>query len=334
MENKRDLWVDNVKIFACILVVLGHFSQSMVKADIISHSSLYSWFNTTIYYFHVPLFFICSGFLYQKYSVVRSFNQWKTSILKKFFALGIPYFVFSLATWLLKNIFSSSVNSQLGGLGYTLFMDPAAPYWYLYVLFLIFVITFTVESKINSFVILGISFLFKSLTTLGYGTGIFAIDKTASNWFWFVAGMLFAKELIPFLNRIAGIILFFIFVLLSIILHNDIFHFIEEGFFMGIIACYSIISIIYHASRSSVQTKALAFCSKYTMPVFLMHTLFAATLRSLLLKLGLTNSVLHIVLGLLISFIGPVIAMIIMEKLHPLDIIVYPGRYIKIKSSK
>ena len=63
MAKKRDYWVDNVKVLACILVVLGHFFQSMVKADIIADNSLYQWFNTTIYYFHVPLFFICSGYL-------------------------------------------------------------------------------------------------------------------------------------------------------------------------------------------------------------------------------------------------------------------------------
>ena len=30
----------------------------MTKANILPESDLYKWFNTTIYYFHVPLFFI------------------------------------------------------------------------------------------------------------------------------------------------------------------------------------------------------------------------------------------------------------------------------------
>lgn len=69
MEEKRDYWVDNLKELACILVVLGHFFQSMVKSGIIEDSFLYQWFNTTIYYFHIPLFFICSGYLYQNKTV-------------------------------------------------------------------------------------------------------------------------------------------------------------------------------------------------------------------------------------------------------------------------
>ena len=69
----REKWVDDVKVIACILVVVGHFFQSMVKASILPDSGLYEWFITTVYYFHVPLFFICSGYLYQKYSKRMAF---------------------------------------------------------------------------------------------------------------------------------------------------------------------------------------------------------------------------------------------------------------------
>lgn len=60
---------------------------------------------------------------------------------KKALALGIPYATFTTATWVLKKVFSSSVNDQIGGLGDTLFLHPTAPYWYLYALFFIFLVT-------------------------------------------------------------------------------------------------------------------------------------------------------------------------------------------------
>lgn len=142
----REKWVDDVKVIACILVVLGHFFQSMTKANILPENDLYKWFNTTIYYFHVPLFFICSGYLYQKYSKVNSLESWRRNVAKKVLALGIPYVTFSTATWVLKKVFSSSVNDQIGGLGDTLFLHPTAPYWYLYALFFIFLLTPTFKS--------------------------------------------------------------------------------------------------------------------------------------------------------------------------------------------
>ena len=137
----REKWVDDVKVIACILVVLGHFFQSMTKANILPENDLYRWFNTTIYYFHVPLFFICSGYLYQKYSKVNDFKSWKKNVAKKALALGVPYVTFTTATWILKKVFSGSVNDQIGSLGDTLLLHPTAPYWYLYALFFIFLVT-------------------------------------------------------------------------------------------------------------------------------------------------------------------------------------------------
>ena len=64
-----------------------------------------------------------------------------------------------------------------------------------------------------------------------------------------------------------------------------------------------------------------------------MHTLIAAPFRIILLKFGIKAFGVHLVIGLVASFIGPILAMIIMEKIKPLDFLVYPGRYIKIKNA-
>jgi len=163
MEKQRELWVDNVKVIACILVVLGHFFQSMTKSNVLPSNDLYQWFNQTIYYFHVPLFFICSGYLYQKLSVVNDVHSWGRNVLKKLLVLGIPYFTFSLATWVLKTLFSSSVNSEIGGLGDTLFLHPTSPYWYLYALFFLFLITPTFRNRSMAMIGLIIALAIKAL---------------------------------------------------------------------------------------------------------------------------------------------------------------------------
>ena len=124
----REKWVDDVKVIACILVVLGHVFESMTKATILPENDLYEWFETTIYYFHVPLFFICSGYLYQKYSRVNNVSSWCRNVAKKVLALGVPYLTFSTATWLLKTVFADSVNKQADGLFSTLVVNPSAPF--------------------------------------------------------------------------------------------------------------------------------------------------------------------------------------------------------------
>ena len=37
----REKWVDDVKVIACILVVLGHFFQSMTKANILPEGNMW-----------------------------------------------------------------------------------------------------------------------------------------------------------------------------------------------------------------------------------------------------------------------------------------------------
>jgi len=66
--------------------------------------------------------------------------------------------VFSTATWVLKIMFSGAGNDQIGGLGSTLFLQPTAPYWYLYYLFLIFLIIPTFSGMKSAAIGLAIAF--------------------------------------------------------------------------------------------------------------------------------------------------------------------------------
>ena len=177
MQKQREIWVDRVKVIACILVVLGHFFQSMTKAGIMPDGAVYQWFNQTIYYFHVPLFFICSGYLHQKYSQVNTARSWLRNIGKKALALGVPYFTFSTATWILKTLFSGNVNDQIGGLSDTLLLHPTSPYWYLYALFFIFLVTPTFSGKRMTIVGFGIAFAAKLTILNGGAQHICCIDS-------------------------------------------------------------------------------------------------------------------------------------------------------------
>ena len=83
------------------------------------------------------------------------------------------------------------------------------------------------------------------------------------------------------------------------------------------------------ADFEEMFSRGMDFLAKYTMPIFLMHTLFAAPLRSVLLKVGVTNAVAHVVLGLGISFAGPIIAAWIMKKTKWMEFFLYPNKLIR-----
>ena len=332
--KQREIWVDNVKVFACVLVVLGHFFQSMIKSDVLPANDLYQWFNQMIYYFHVPLFFICSGYLYQKSGRVNDIHSWLKNVLKKVLNLGIPYFAFSFATWLLKTVFSGSTNDEIGGVFDVLFIHPISPYWYLYALFFLFLITPTFRNKTMAVIGLAAALLIKIFGSFE-GKGIQAISYILSNEIWFVFGMCLSvfkfKKLMVRIKIFMPILTGIVFVFLSMWTYMlNIQHGIIS-FLLGLIACSSIIIIMTKIYEGRKQSKVFEILAQYTMPIFLMHTLFAAPLRTVLFKFGVQNAVVHVILGIAISFIGPMTAAAIMKKTKWLEFFLYPGKFVKVK---
>ena len=323
----REKWVDDVKVIACILVVLGHFFQSMTKSNILPKNHLYEWFEMTIYYFHVPLFFICSGYLYQKYSKVNSAKSWCRNVKKKALTLGVPYVFFTTTTWILKKAFSSSINDQIGGLRDTLFLHPTAPYWYLYALFFIFFITPTFSNVKMATLGMIVALAAKVLFLIDVDS-IYVISTVLSNEIWFVLGMCICAFNVYIKGRkVQGMIAALLFVALSIVVYMMDIQSNTVSFAMGLLACVAVILLITDFEKSF--SRGMGFLTKYTMPIFLMHTLFAAPVRAVLLKFGIENVAIHVILGLVISFVGPIIVSWIMEKIKWLEFILYPNRLLQ-----
>lgn len=315
------------------MVVLGHFTQSMVKSGFMTSSLLYDWFQMTIYTFHVPLFFICSGYLYQRYSRVDSLAAWGLNVRKKALALGVPYVFFTCVTLAMKALAGDMANVAGGGVVNTLFLNPAAPYWYLYALFFMFLVVPTPATKRGVATVVGMALALK-FAWLAFGSisGPYALRIVCINLIWFAAGMGIAYFGLVARLSVKTVAVGALFLPLSVLVYTC-----ELGdwaqFIIGVLACLCFISIavVYGAAWS--RPSAFARCANWTMPVFLMHTIFAAGLRVVLLKLGVASAALHIPLGLIVGFVGPVLAMLIMERLKPLDFLVYPNRYIKLGRS-
>ena len=78
--KEREVWLDYLRAFACILVALGHLLLSFQEAAI-RDTVLMSYAIETFYHFHVYIFFFCSGYLMQK-SFGRS-GEWKSFVRRK-----------------------------------------------------------------------------------------------------------------------------------------------------------------------------------------------------------------------------------------------------------
>ncbi len=333
VEHKRELWVDNVKAIACLLVVLGHLMQGFVASGILPAEGFFSWFNRTVYCFHVPLFFICSGYLYQKRTQIDSFGAWGKHILQKLLTLGIPYVTFTLAVWAVKTLSPGSGSVQVGSLVETLFLEPTAPYWYLYCLFFIFLVTLPLRSRRHALIVGIIALAMKAAAVYGLGERCFALSKLLANEIWFVLGMLLCMGNLPrrwarpapFLA--AGLV----FLGLSVAVTAWEISFKGLDFSMGLLACAAVIGACAALERAGTQSPVMTWLAGYTMPVFLMHSIFAATLRTALIKFGVVSPWIHIPAGLAAAIVGPILTAMVMKKLKYPEFFLYPGKFIRIK---
>ena len=118
MPKQRIAWIDNIKAFLILLVVLGHCIQDSGLDD---DSLLYRF----IYSFHIPLFFAVSGYVSQ-----RDFTPWN-AVGRRVVQLLVPF-----AAWaVVKSII-------VGDLGYilTIVMLPDRGLWFLWALFVVVLI--------------------------------------------------------------------------------------------------------------------------------------------------------------------------------------------------
>lgn len=332
VTKTRYYWVDNVKAVALIFIVIGHIWQSFVKSGLVGDTPFYECFNQVIYYFHVQLFFICSGFLYQQNTKTQNFKSYSKNILKKLLAFGVPFVVFVTATYILKFIFADSVNTQNLSIYESFFIIPTAPYWFLYALFFLFLVSPIIKSKADGIgrIVLSIALYFLSYVNMGFLPGAIntIVKYICLNLVWFVLGMAVSYFDIEKLFKKWHIVFF---VAGCTVASFGYFYDCIANLLYGLLCCEGLLFFIGACSKGKEkQGKIFAFITKYSMPIFLMHTICAAGMRSVLFKIGITNTPIHIVVGVLASIFLPVIAIKIMEKIK-LDFVVYPTKYIKIK---
>lgn len=330
-------WVDNIKALACVLVVLGHFLMSMDESGILPFNDFTLWFKDTIYLFHVPLFFLCSGFLYSYSVKIKGREKYPKFVLKKFIALGVPYFTFSIIKLAMKLVAGDFVNNAEDGIFQTLFVNPTAPYWYLYALFFMFLIIPPVKSKKQFSVLFAVSLALRFAVVFGILEHINLPGAVA--WImrfsvWFVLGMgisVFdyrAKKSHTAFGAV-GLVLF---VILSIIRYCLSLSDECSNFLLGAIAVLSIFALYFSSNIKAGQLTNILI--KYNLPLFLMHSIFASGIRIVLMKLGFEQWYIHIPVGLIFTFAGPVLAGFIMEKSKYLEFFLYPLKFIKITENK
>lgn len=165
---------------------------------------------------------------------------------------------------------------------------------------------------------------------LGIIDGIpYVLQSLFDNGIWFVTGMSLVKfHWYKRINIQVSILCGIIFILGTFIFTKCCISFKEYGVLLSCFACVSIIGVFYNLK---IRGRILDLFAKYTMPIFLLHTICAAGFRVFLNKMNINNPIIHIVFGILASFIGPIILYELMKKTKYLELLIYPNKIINLK---
>lgn len=334
--KKRNYTIDCLKGFAIILVVIGHVFDGYLKTDIFSnqHNLMFNIFNY-IYAFHMPLFFIISGFVFQLAYVAD--NSVKPKLKMQIFNLICVYIIFNLLFGMFKILCGKFTNSDVNWIDIILIpIKSIPPYWYLYVLILYYLIfLFPLVLKINPTVFLTISVLLSfvgSFLSSDY-FNFLEIRRFLYYLPFFYLGILLKKGWLQNTKlHCLSAVSIVISALLMVVFHGSLYNsipvfsiFIAWGCSMLI---YEIFTLLC-AKRLTAGEKILGKIGQYSLEIYLIHCVFTSSIRVVFSRLGIGNFVLCIISNCLLSLLIPIGISLAMKKLKIHDLFFKPISFIK-----
>ena len=327
---QRNLLVDRLKGYACFLVLFGHVIMG-VRLSGIDTPSCFINLESFIWSFHVPLFFFLSGVVY------KITNEWKSKKSKaqflkhKLINLGVPYVFFSIIYILINSLVATANTSSSVKDILFIWKTPIAQYWFLYSLFFLFVIWTVLEGTLKNWQITLAVFLFGYLAP-AFNIGFGSFEAVVFSALPFGLGTVLNPTLIEKRKDILKIILIIIHVAFAIgmiylnIIEKPIFK--EMALILGIAASIGFIELI---TRLKPFAKFLDFFSKYSFQIYLLHTFFTAGCRIVLLKIGVTQWYIHIIIGSALGIFGSVLAALLAKRIKPINFLFFPSATINKK---
>lgn len=181
MQHRID-WIDALKGFAILTVVIGHcITDSLSSQTFPEYAALLQMMGDAIYSFHMPLFFMISGYVFY---LTKSYRKWKTKVLD----FSIVYVIWSTLMWFSKYMMSGDVNHPVTIIDLvSIVYKPIMVYWYLYVLIILYAIVSCLRWENVSWKLLGISAIVAIIVkTIQLDIGV--INNIAYHMFYFLAG--------------------------------------------------------------------------------------------------------------------------------------------------
>lgn len=310
---KREYWIDELKGVAILFVVFEH-TIARTLAGLQFESSFLSNLDFFIKTFHMPLFFLASGYIYAMHEREKLKTiQYGLFVKKSFFDLFLPYLIFALPIWFGKYIFSHWVTRPVSIKDLLLmFVNPIAFLWFIYILFFIKIIIAGLDklTKYKTEVIFLIAII-SAFSRCFITTDIKLVDRVLYYPICYVSGMMFFK----YRSYLSKIPMLFVVSILSVAAWVLAFAFPENRpciIFVNVASIMMITSIFYFVRFKTAEKKNfISYLGQISIYIYILHPIILNAIRMVLLKLNIEN----VIAWFLILFFGGVICSVIYHKL-------------------
>ena len=273
---KKDNCFNVLKVLATLLVVIAHVTvmySSLYSAYEMPENMILDWISVFIYSFHMPLFLFISGSIFKICIAGGKYKSIKDFVILKFKRLMIPYLFIGISyvtpvMLLLKLTDESLLHYIIKGIGLCL---DSRHLWYLYVLFIMFLITRVLKPVFERFPVIEYTvLLFAAVSAFyfyRYFPAYFGLDTFAKNYAFFLLGYSFVDKL-DYFKRFPLISVGSSFVLINVLLFINSDKLRLFTGILGIIMSYSFAVIIQAGFEKTVFYKLLL---KNSMGIYLFH---------------------------------------------------------------
>ena len=277
---KRIEYIDNIKGFTILLVVMGHvianwFSSYSVVLKDDADNQMMVW--KLIYSFHMPLFMFCSGLFQPILTGESTFKDILHIIVKRFKVLIIPYFFSGGLLWLVTG-------------------RPSF-YWYLLILFEFTVLVLLVSWIANKFsrktnIIEGIIIVILVILLHIINTRFQEYERLPlldiehlNLFFYFILGYAVAKYKLLELILKNWLYSLCIVVFMSLFAVFDIYDY-KIPLIHKLIPLTAIYAIVYYFDNSNIFYRFFNQLGKFSLEIYILHFFF-------LIKIPLLGETIH-----------------------------------------
>lgn len=303
-------WIDAARGLAILLVVFGHAAGGLIDARGPGSLVPLRYVFLGIYTFHMPVFFFLAGLF-----VEQRLRNGTTAFFKKLLITIVwAYFLWSVVQFSIIYAMGSLVNHPAGNYWGTILALPwssVSQFWFLQALFVIHLLAIAAWNLGGTRAVLGVAILLKLLSLLVPSTP--AVSLAASNAPYYAIGMMLGWERSSHLlahatTRLRAAVFVGAAAALWLLCSNSDsiqpFVRIENASSAGIakvawipamlpaalLGGTSLLLFAQVLSRIPAHLASMVeFLGTMTMPIYLLHVIFVAGTRIILVKLGLSD---------------------------------------------